>query len=410
VIKRELKILSLSCVFPTPAEPGHGLFVKSRLQYMAELAQVRVVAPLPMIDYGHPERQFFKGFSVPYRRTEGGLDVIHPRWLYPPLGGSFNAFCLYRQLVRTLRLLRNDYAFQIIDSHHGHPDGTAAALLASELNCPFSVTLRGNEPKLAESGRQRQAMTWAFKNAACVISVSENLRQFAISLGVDPARTRTIPNGIDSTMFFPRDMSESRKKYGIPEDVLVVLSAGSLCERKGHHRVVRALKSISAHVPRTLLLIAGGPSREGQYENEIRRVVAESNMETGVRFLGHLNREAIAEVMSASDIFCLASRQEGWPNVVHEAMACGAPIVATDVGALTDMVPSQEYGYVVPFNEPEQLENALRSALSRSWDRSRITQLAHSRSWVQVAREVVEEMQQVVSGKEAATDLPRSRK
>jgi glycosyltransferase involved in cell wall biosynthesis len=203
-------------------------------------------------------------------------------------------------------------------------------------------------------------------------------------------------------------MRESRKKYGIPENVLVVLSAGSLCERKGHHRVVRALKSISADVPRTLLLIAGGPSREGQYESEIRRVASELNMESSVRFLGHLDREAIAEVMSASDIFCLASRQEGWPNVVHEAMACGAPIVATDAGALTDMVPSQEYGYVVPFNDPEQLVNALRSALNRSWDRSRITQLAHARSWVQVAREVVDEMQQVVSATKATADLSRS--
>jgi glycosyltransferase involved in cell wall biosynthesis len=375
---------------------------------MAELAQVRVVAPLPVIDYGHPEYHFFKSFSVPDSRTESGLNVIHPRWLYPPLGGSFNAFCLYRQLIGPLRRLRGDFKFQIIDSHHGHPDGTAAALLASKLNCPFTVTLRGNEPKLAESGRQLQRMTWAFKRAACVISVSESLRQFAISLGVDPARTRTIPNGIDSTLFFPRDMRESRKKYGIPENVLVVLSAGSLCERKGHHRVVRALKSISADVPRTLPLIAGGPSREGQYESEIRRVASELNMESSVRFLGHLDREAIAEVMSASDIFCLASRQEGWPNVVHEAMACGAPIVATDAGALTDMVPSQEYGYVVPFNDPEQLVNALRSALNRSWDRSRITQLAHARSWVQVAREVVDEMQQVVSATKATADLSRS--
>jgi teichuronic acid biosynthesis glycosyltransferase TuaC len=123
-----------------------------------------------------------------------------------------------------------------------------------------------------------------------------------------------------------------------------------------------------------------------------------------------LDREGIAEVMSASDIFCIASRQEGWPNVVHEAMACGAPIVATDVGALTDMVPSQEYGYVVPFNDPEQLAEALRNALNRSWDRPRITQLAHSRSWVQVAREVVDEMQRVVSRNETAIELSRSGK
>jgi glycosyltransferase involved in cell wall biosynthesis len=101
--------------------------------------------------------------------------------------------------------------------------------------------------------------------------------------------------------------------------------------------------------------------------------------------------------MSAADVFCLASTREGWPNVVHEALACGTPVVATDVGAVPDLIPEPCYGLVVPVNDEAALEAALQTALHKDWDRPRIAAWGQRRSWEQVAREVFDEMQNVVA-------------
>ena len=90
------------------------------------------------------------------------------------------------------------------------------------------------------SGRLRW-MRWAFRRAARLITVSESLRQFAISLGADAARVITIPNGIDTRLFYPRDYTAIRAMSGIPMDRPAIVSAGYLIERKGHHRVIQAL-------------------------------------------------------------------------------------------------------------------------------------------------------------------------
>ncbi len=388
--KSPLRILSLSCVYPTPADPGHGLFIRRRLQEVAKLAEVRVVAPLPFLDYGNPEGRWLDMHGVERERQDGQVRVYHPRWFYPPLGGWTNAWWLNWNLGGWLERLRRRFPFDVIDAHHGHPDGVGAMLLARRFGCPFTVTLRGNESKQASGGKLRETLARAMRSAGRVISVSENLRRLAIELGAAPERARTIPNGVESEVFYPRDRARARARFGLPDGVPVVLSAGSFCERKGHHRVAEAL----AGTQRVVLAIAGGPSREGNYEREIRAAAA--HVPGGAVFLGHLKPDELAEAMTAADVFCLASRQEGWPNVVHEAMACGAPVVATAVGGLREMVPDERYGRVVEFGDAAALREGLEWALARQWDRAAITALAHSRSWVQVAREVVDEMEALI--------------
>jgi glycosyltransferase involved in cell wall biosynthesis len=103
----------------------------------------------------------------------------------------------------------------------------------------------------------------------------------------------------------------------------------------------------------------------------------------------------MAELMSAADIFCLASTNEGWPNVVHEALACGVPVVATNVGAVPEMLAGGR-GLVVARNEPRQLKDALEASFQRSWDREAISGWARGRSWEQVASEVRQELETIV--------------
>lgn len=395
----QLRVLSLSSVYPNPSEPTYGIFVRLRLQAIASHgASVRVLAPVPRLDYASGAKNLFSGSRVDYRQMDGEIEVLHPRWSYPPGGGGLNGVFLFAALVRQVRRLRSEFPFHLLDAHFGHPEGVAAWLLSAAVGCPYVVTLRGSETRHAEYGLRRFLMARAVRGAQRVIAVSEPLRQFAISLGASPGRVKTIPNGINVEVFFPRNRAEARRKLRIPIDRAVILSAGYLIERKGHHRVVQCLPALRKKGIQVELWIAGSPGREGAFEPVIMRLVAELGMEQQVRFLGQAPASEMPDLMSAADVLCLASSREGWPNVVNEALACGTPVVATDVGAVPEMLPSEEYGYVTPLNDAAALEQALEKALRKEWDRAAIAAWGQSRSWEQVGREVLEEMRQAAAG------------
>lgn len=394
------RILSLSTEFPNPSDPAKGLFVRSRLQAMAARATLLVMAPVALLDYANPDGRLLATHDIPGRRHEHGLEIIHPRWLYPPYGGWLNAFFLFARLLWPVARLRRARAVNVVDAHFAHPEGIAAALLGTVLDVPFVVTIRGSELRYRRQRVKRFWMAWALRRADRVIAVSDGLRALAIELGVDPSRAETIPNGVDAKVFFRRDRAASRHAYGIAANDRVVLCAGDLAELKGHHRAIAAIDALSASGLRTHLLIAGGPGRTGRYAGTLQQLVAERGLEDRVRFVGSISQESIAELMSAADVFCLASSTEGWPNVVNEALACGTPVVATDVGAVRQMISSERYGIVVPVNDQDALTAALRRALTETWDHAAIAATGQARSWQDVAEAVLAAIGGVLDARE----------
>jgi teichuronic acid biosynthesis glycosyltransferase TuaC len=303
-----------------------------------------------------------------------------------------NAVFLFLQVWRPIRALRRDFPFQILDAHFGHPEGVAAALLGKALGCQFTITMRGSEQMHGQYRLRRLWMSWALRRAARVICVSERLRKLAIEWGVEPSRSTVIPNGIDADVFHPQDRERCRAEYAIAQGARVIVSVGQLIALKGHHRIIRAVRALIDGGLDVELLIAGGRGRAEDYEAELRREINDLGLSTRVRLVGHLPPDSLSRLINAADVFCLASDREGWPNVLHESLACGTPVVATDVGAVPEMIPSEQYGIVVRRNDPGALVAALQTALSRDWNRSEIAAWGQSRSWGQVAAEVLREM------------------
>jgi glycosyltransferase involved in cell wall biosynthesis len=372
--------------------------VQRRLQHLAELADVLTLAPIALVQYGDMSGNRLR---IGKRRTEfcrqdGPMTVLSPRWFYPPLSGSLTAVWLFLRLLPVVLRLRRAFPFDVIDTHFGHPEGIAGAMLSAILRVPFTMTLRGNEPKHSRTRFSRLAMSWALSRASGVFAVSERLRQFSIGLGADPRKAKVIPNGVDSTVFYPRDRAACRAKFGFHPDRPLIISAGALVERKGHQRIIQALSSSTLAWARPQLAIAGGSGPEGTYEDKIRILVSTLGLQEQVRFLGPLPPETLAEVMSAADVSCLASTNEGWPNVVHEALACGTPVVASDVGAVPEMLAAGKYGIVFDVKDQSSLERSLDTALRTQWDRRAIAAWGQARNWCQVASEVLQEMCAIV--------------
>jgi glycosyltransferase involved in cell wall biosynthesis len=385
-----VRVLSISSVYPNPAEPGLGLFVRSRLQSTARHVDLKVIAPVPILDYSHPQGKVFRPREFPMKRRDGPIEVFHPRWAFPPCGTPSNVLFEFGRLFPLVASIRRDFRFDLIDAHFAYPEGCAAALLSAAFRVPFTITLRGSETMFDGYRYRRASMKAALRRAAAVITVSDELRAFALARDADAERTRTIPNGVDADTFRLQNSVAMRQRHDLPLQRKLILAAGELIEAKGHHLIVEVLKGLRDQGMDAELLIAGATARGGpQFERALHERVQTYGLGNRVRFLGWVGPEQLSELFSAVDVFCLASYTEGWPNVVNEALACGTPVVATRVGGVAAMLRSSVYGTIVPQQNIPLLQEAVLQALNRNWDRAAISKWGSSRTWDTVAHEVV---------------------
>ena len=204
------RILTLSSVYPLAAA-DRGAFVRARVQALARHVGMKVVAPIPLLDYGRGLR-FAGRSSAPFCRLDGNTEVFHPGWLYPPGGTCLNVGALSIRLLPFVKRLQRSFDFDLIDAHFGYPEAPTAAVLAMATGRPFIVTLRGSELLHSQYLSRRSAMAWAFRRASLIVAVSNELRTLALNLGVNPDRTLLSVNGVDTNRFYPRDRAPARAK------------------------------------------------------------------------------------------------------------------------------------------------------------------------------------------------------
>lgn len=308
--------------------------------------------------------------------------VWYPRFLSFPglfksLDGVLMALCAYPRL----RQLRSEGRLDLIDAHFAYPDGYAAVLLGRWLGVPVTITMRGTEERHARMPGMRDRVRKALMGCQQVFSVSAALRQIALDMGVPASKVEVVGNGVDAHKFRPLDRQACREALDIPPGVPVLVSVGGLVERKGFHRVIDVLPELLQQHPDLQLLIVGGPSAEGNNRAELEAQVARLGLGPHVRFLGTRKPEELSAVLSAADVFVLATRNEGWANVFLEAMACGLPVVTTDVGGNREVVCRPELGAVVPFGDAAALGSALTAALQQPWDHAVIRAYAVNNAW-----------------------------
>lgn len=376
-----MKILVVTSVFPNPAQPTLGVFVRERMFKVARHCELKVVAPAPWFPFINLVKKGYRP-NVPYFEMQEGIEVYHPRFFNIPRFFKFlDGFFFFLSTVVTIRKIRKEFDFDLIDAHFAYPDGMGAILLGEFFNKPVTITIRGTIRKFARLPLIRRQIVYALGHAARVFAVCEDLKRAVTELGIPPEKVVVVPNGVDIEKFAPVDPARARRELGLPANHKVLISVGGLVERKGFHRIIAALPEIRKTIPQVMYIIVGGPSVEGNYEPELRRLVAELGLEDAVRFAGPQPHEMLYKWLSAADVFCLATSNEGWANVFLEAMACGLPVVASRVGGNEEVVASDEYGILFDLDDGRQMAHALLRTLERDWDRERIVEYARSNSW-----------------------------
>jgi glycosyltransferase involved in cell wall biosynthesis len=149
------------------------------------------------------------------------------------------------------------------------------------------------------------------------------------------------------------------------------------------------------------LYILGNPGPEGDTTAELDSLIARLGL-SNVHIVGGVGHTTLADWYGAADLFCLATRGEGCPNVVLEALACGVPVVSTDVGAVRHLVTDGVNGFLLPLDRLDQLAEVVAKALGWSWDRQQIAERMGRQGWAQCAEEVIGTYQSVLAARAGA--------
>ncbi len=370
-----LRVLTLSTLFPDAARPTFGVFVERQTLGLAALpgVEVEVVAPIGLPPEPLPRHPRWRAFTdLPEQETWKGLTVHRPRFPLLPGLGALNPGSMVRTLGPLLRRIRQRFPFELIDAEFFFPDGPAATRLGRTLGVPVSIKARGAD--IHHWGHRRLTrgqVLRAGRDAAGMLAVSAALKADMIALGLQGEHIRVHYTGVDLARFRPApDRAAAKAALGVAGPLL--LSVGALIPRKGHDLVIEAM----TRLPDATLMIAG----HGADRARLEALAVTRGLSDRVRLLGTQPHDALPALAAAADVGVLASASEGLANAWVESLACGTPIVISDVGGAHELLDRPEAGRIVA-REPDAIALAVAELLASAPDPDAVRATAERFTW-----------------------------
>lgn len=404
------RLLVLSSLFPSDAQPVAGNFIRERMFRVARQLPLAVFAPQPWSPLDRPIRRWIKPHYRPHssqiEQIDDGVAVYRPNfWSVPGVLKQFDGYAMARACWPLAQRLHRRDPWNLVDGHFGFPDGFAAVELARRLAVPALITLRGRKDFSLVGTPLEPKLRAALRGAARVIAVSDELAQLAVKLGVPSERICVIGNGVDLQRFAPLPQGDARQRLGLPADAKILISVGALTANKGFQRVIDCMPELLRQFPKLHFLIVGGPASSGDISADLRRQAAALELADRVHLVGRQMPDQLKLYYSAADLFVLATEYEGWANVLLEAMACGLPVVATRVGGNPQVVASPALGTLVDYWVPRQFVAAVAAGLERRWEQPVLIDYARGNSWERRVAQLVDVFQAVSA--EAGTSMTK---
>lgn len=371
-----MRILTLSTLHPSNAAPNFGRFVKLSLDAADATGAAEIVRICPNglppwpLGYIHPR---YRG-AVALPEMDGSIH--RPRFmLIPGLAASRNARAIADAVIPRALQMHNENPFDLVDAQFFWPDGPAAKRIADALGLPFSIKARGADiHHWTTVPGCREQIIEAARDAAGLLAVSEAIKTDIAALGVDAAKVCMHRTGIDRSLFsVPNEpRADLRQRIDLPLDGALLVSVGALIPRKGQNFAIEAL----AHIPNVRLAIVG----DGPELYALRQSARDLGVANRVHFLGSLPHCEIARHVQAANVCVLPSSSEGIANAWIEALACGTPLVITDVGGAREVLTSPVGGQIVE-RKAGAIAAAVRQLLANPPDRYSVAAVVADYSW-----------------------------
>jgi len=390
-----MRVLVITHNYPRFSGDFYGSFIQSLCLSLAENGQhVTALFPddvaydgrhrdgpveLRCFRYAWPRRAQVIGYG---RSVQGDQRLAPTAALLTPaflVGGTLAA----------LRLGR----FDIVHAHWLVPNGIIGALAARRWRVPLVVSIAGADAMIASlTPLTRRLASMVLAQASAVTANSDDLREVAITLGADPARTHLVIYGVDTQRLTPEGPGrwEIRRHLGLTDDALVILGVGRLVPKKGFHLLIQAMPTVLRHVPTAHAVIVG----HGEEQERLEGMAQKLGLQDRVHFVGTVPYGELAYWYRMADVFAMPAVRppaDGLNVVVVKALACGLPVVATPAAGNPLVIHHGETGLLVAENDLQALADGLitllrdregRTAMGRRARELAVAEL----SWPAIAR------------------------
>jgi glycosyltransferase involved in cell wall biosynthesis len=383
-IGKELVVLS----------PHFKVFVKDQVVSLSPfLKKVTVLMPTP----------YFSRFALSLPIAKNRFAFVNQTISWEPCWKDFNIyqprfFTLPIETIRKknhiavctscLNLVKaKKMKFNLIHAHF-MDFGFIGAALKHYYGAPFVLTAHGSDVYDFPFRKPwyNALAKYVLKSADKVITVSQFNANKLLSLGLQSNKLHIIPNGYNHLLFRPIPQILMRKKLGLPLNKKVLLSIGNLVDAKGHTYLIDAMKILLKRRSDLLLIIIGS----GPLENFLAQKICKLRLGQQILLIGQKNHEEIPIWINAADIFVLPSKNEGFPTVIPEALACGKPVIGSKIGGIPEVLNNTNVGMLVNPQDPHGLADAVFEALDKDWDPLLISDYSHKYTWKNISKQILQ--------------------
>jgi len=268
---------------------------------------------------------------------------------------------LIRNFFSIFKLMMREQ-FDVIHAHGVFP-AAFWGIAGKILRIPVIVTSHGNDIQKnkdigygARLNKKIAVITWLILKLIDIhVVVSKCMVKDAIEAGSNPSKVRVVYNGIDLKKVSSLEGTDIIEKYGIRKEDFVILYLGRLHPKKCPEDVVKAFPKVIQKVPNAKLVIAG----KGSEKEKLEKIVTELKFQGKVIFTGFVSENEKWSLLERCDIFVLPSVVEAFGIALIEAMACGKPVIATNVGPFPEIIKDGETGILIPVHSPIHLADAI---------------------------------------------------
>ena len=344
------KVCFITDRYPTEQYPANTFLDQLVCQFADNGVECTVVAPYSRINDKIKKNNYSPNRKWVRRTVKGNTVDVHCKSFFAPLGrkiAGINFAKLYQNCFeKTVEQIVKKETACDFDAYYGHfiaPAGFAAVKMGKLFNKPSFIAYGESSLDQELCNFTLDEVRNGVRDVSGVVAVStKNKNELLSNKVIDEDKVQVFPNSINQSMFYKMDKNTAREKLGFQKDDFIVAFVGYFIERKGTFRLVDALKT----VPEAKSIFIGTGEQEPNCE--------------GILFKGRLPHKDIVTYLNAADIFVLPTLAEGCCNAIIEAMACGLPIVSSDLPFNDDILTEGNSIKVNPLNVDE-ISSAIRT-------------------------------------------------
>ena len=330
------------------------------------VSYISYITPINWLKHSRKNRQ------IDISNKPDNIKIITVPLFYWPTDAGYKKLGMkhFNKIKKLIK--RNNIEFDIIHAHYTYSAGFVGYMLKNIYKTPLVLTGHGYDvyEMPFRSKEWRKKITKVLKNADTIFTNSIRNSRLIKKLGIN-TEIQISPIGVNDELFFPVNTMECREKLNLPNEKKILVSVGSFVKIKGQEYLIDAVKEILIYRDDILCILVGG----GKLERDLKKRITNFGLSKYIKLIDKQKQSDIPLWINSSDIFVLPSLNEGMPDSMFEAMACGKPFVGTKVGGIPEVI-NKKIGLLAEPGSVKDLSEKIIEALNKEWDKNYINEFS----------------------------------